>query len=68
MSFSKVYERDLGEGIQVGSDIKIRVVRIKGQRVRLMIEAPSKDEVFRIGRLLSFDLSPKPQLSSDNED
>ena len=42
-----VLTRKLGEKIQIGDDISILIMDIKGKQVRLGIEAPSEIEVHR---------------------
>lgn len=42
-----VLSRKLGEAIQIGPDVVVRVVRMDGQAVRLAIEAPSSVRIFR---------------------
>lgn len=42
-----VLSRKLGQGIQVGPDVRIRIVRIDGQNVRIGIEAPNGVMIYR---------------------
>lgn len=42
-----ILTRKEGEGIMIGDEIEVRVVRIKGGHVRLSIEAPREINVRR---------------------
>lgn len=42
-----VLTRKIGESINIGDDIKIRIMEIKGGAVRLGIEAPKSTAVYR---------------------
>ena len=42
-----VLSRRTGEGITIGTDIRVQVIEIKGGQVRLGIEAPSSVQVHR---------------------
>lgn len=42
-----VLTRKLGEGITIGSDVRVVVLEIKGGQVRLGIEAPQSIQVHR---------------------
>jgi carbon storage regulator len=42
-----ILSRKHGESIQIGDGIEIKVISIKGDQVKLGIEAPSHVEVFR---------------------
>jgi len=42
-----VLTRKIGESIAIDSNIKIRVVQIKGKQVRLGIEAPKETKIHR---------------------
>lgn len=42
-----VLTRKLGEAIQIGDDIEIIVVSVKGDQVKLGINAPKNVEIFR---------------------
>lgn len=42
-----ILTRKLGESIQIGDEIKITIVEIKGRQVRLGIEAPPHTTVHR---------------------
>ncbi len=42
-----VLSRKLGEAIQIGDDIEIRIVAIEGEQVKLGIEAPKQIEIHR---------------------
>jgi len=42
-----VLSRRTGEGITIGTDIRVQVIEIKGGQVRLSIEAPSSVQVHR---------------------
>ncbi len=42
-----VLTRKLGEKIQIGDDISILIMEVKGKQVRLGIEAPSNVKVHR---------------------
>ena len=42
-----VLSRRIGEGITIGTDIRVQVVEIKGGQVRLGIEAPPSVKVHR---------------------
>lgn len=42
-----VLTRKLGEGITIGEQISIKVVEIKGNQVRLGIEAPQDMRIYR---------------------
>ncbi len=42
-----ILSRKHGESIQIGDGIEINVIAIKGDQVKLGIEAPSHIEVFR---------------------
>lgn len=42
-----VLTRKLGEAIQIGSDITVRVTRLDGGSVRLAIQAPASVRIFR---------------------
>ena len=42
-----VLTRKIGEQIVIGSDIKIKIVEVKGKQVRIGIEAPRNVEVNR---------------------
>jgi carbon storage regulator len=46
-----VLSRRIGEGITIGTDVRVQIIEIKGGQVRLGIEAPPsvkvhRDEVF----------------------
>lgn len=53
-----VLTRRSGESIAIGDDIRIRVLRTNGSRVRIGIEAPADVRILREQR---DDLSPKPE-------
>ena len=42
-----VLSRKLGEAIQIGDDVEIMVVDIRGELVRLGIKAPQKTQIWR---------------------
>jgi carbon storage regulator len=42
-----VLSRRIGEGITIGTDIRVQVIEIKGGQVRLGIEAPPAIQVHR---------------------
>lgn len=42
-----VLSRNLGEGIFIGEDVIIRVVEVRGNKVRLGIEAPKSVTILR---------------------
>ena len=42
-----VLTRKLGEGITIGDGIRVVIVGIKGQHVRLGIEAPAQPTIYR---------------------
>lgn len=42
-----VLTRKLGEAIQIGDDIEILVVSVKGDQIKLGINAPKNVEIFR---------------------
>ena len=42
-----ILARKAGEGIQIGKDITVRVVEVRGKQVRLGIEAPAHTAVHR---------------------
>nr|WP_320113733.1 carbon storage regulator CsrA [uncultured Desulfuromonas sp.] len=42
-----VLTRKAGEGIVIGDDIKIQVVEIKGNNIRLGIDAPRNKKIYR---------------------
>ena len=42
-----VLSRKIGEAIQIGSDVRVRVVAIQGGQVRLAIDAPDEVRVHR---------------------
>lgn len=42
-----VLTRRLGEGVLIGNDVRVRVVRLNGGRVRLAITAPTGTRVMR---------------------
>lgn len=42
-----VLSRRVGEGITIGTDIRVQVIEIKGGQVRLGIEAPASVQVHR---------------------
>jgi len=42
-----VLERQVGESIRIGDNVRVEVVRVKGGRVKLGIEAPKHIEVHR---------------------
>jgi len=42
-----VLTRKLGEGIAIGNGIRVVIVGIKGQHVRLGIEAPAQTGIYR---------------------
>lgn len=43
-----VLSRKINESIQIGPDIRVKVVRLTGDRVRLAIEAPSDVSILRL--------------------
>jgi carbon storage regulator len=43
-----VISRKLGDKFQIGSDITIRIVRIRGNAVRIGIEAPDDMPIYRV--------------------
>ena len=51
-----VLSRKTGERIQIGNDVKITVVAVKGKRVRLGIEAPDHCRIVRDEVLWADDL------------
>lgn len=42
-----VLSRKLGETIMIGNDVKLTVVEVKGNRIKLGIEAPREYQVLR---------------------
>lgn len=42
-----ILTRRVGEKLRIGDDVTVTVSEIKGQQVRLAIEAPRKIEVYR---------------------
>lgn len=42
-----VLTRRLGEGITIGSSIRVVILGIRGNQVRLGIEAPAQTEIYR---------------------
>ena len=56
-----VLSRKLDESIKIGNDIKITILRVKGNTIRIGIDAPSDVRVIR-SELRSHDLE-----SSENE-
>ena len=42
-----VLTRKLGEIIRIGSDVTVRVLEIKGNQIRLGLEAPPEVKIFR---------------------
>ncbi|MDY0397187.1 carbon storage regulator CsrA [Desulfuromonas thiophila] len=42
-----VLTRKLGEGILIGEDIRLQIVEIKGNTVRLGIDAPRHKKIYR---------------------
>ncbi|QDU63908.1 hypothetical protein Pan216_47890 [Planctomycetes bacterium Pan216] len=42
-----VLTRRLGEGIRLGDNVEVRVLEVRGQRVRLGIEAPREMNIQR---------------------
>ena len=42
-----ILTRKLGECIQIGDDIQVRIIDVKGKQVRIGIEAPSKMPIHR---------------------
>ena len=63
-----VLSRKRGEGIQIGDQIMIRVVEIRGNRVRIAIDAPGdvgvlrEELVFDTGSLA--ELCPQPAVAA----
>jgi carbon storage regulator len=53
-----VLSRQVGEVIQIGDDIFVKVVRIEADRVRLGIEAPRETRIDRT-ELVQHALDPK---------
>lgn len=52
-----VLTRKIGETIRIGRNVSVRVLEIKGPRVRLGIEAPGSTRILR--QELSFDAAPE---------
>ena len=42
-----VLTRKMGESITIGDDIRITVIAVKGQQVKIGIDAPSETKVYR---------------------
>lgn len=42
-----VLTRKMGEGIIIGDDISIKIVEIKGGTIRIGIDAPSDQKIYR---------------------
>jgi carbon storage regulator len=42
-----VLSRRVGEGVCIGDDVKVSIVKVKGNQVRLMIEAPRTTSILR---------------------
>lgn len=42
-----ILSRKTGEAIQIGDDIEIRIVSLKGDQVKLGIDAPKHVEIYR---------------------
>jgi carbon storage regulator len=42
-----VLTRKMGESITIGDDIRITVIAVKGQQVKIGIDAPSDTKVYR---------------------
>ena len=42
-----VLTRRLGEGVTIGQEVRVVVLGIKGNQVRLGIEAPTQTEIYR---------------------
>ncbi|WAA09790.1 carbon storage regulator CsrA [Fervidibacillus albus] len=42
-----ILSRKTGEAIQIGDDIEIRIVSVKGDQVKLGIDAPKHVEIYR---------------------
>ena len=63
-----VLKRSVGEELVIGSDIHVRVVSVKRNRVRLGIVAPAAVRVDRLEvnlKLLSLDLSHPDSISAE---
>ncbi len=57
-----VLTRKKGEAVHLGSDIKVRVLAVQGNRVRLGIEAPHDVDVRRGELVVEFDTQTLPPI------
>lgn len=62
-----VLSRKLNETIQIGDDIELKVLEIKGDTVRLGIEAPRATEILR-GELILSIAKTNTESNELNED
>ncbi len=61
-----ILTRKVGEAVMIGHDVKITVLHVKGNQIRLGIDAPSSVAVHReeiFSRIQNSQLSPLSQLA-----
>lgn len=61
-----VLSRKVEDTIIIGDSVKIKVVQIKGNRIRLGIEAPSDVKILR-GELAPYDIASDQKTDSEKE-
>ena len=62
-----VLTRKAGEAICIGDDIELRIVSVRGQKVRLAIEAPREVSVRRSELMDEATQLSGPRLSRENQ-
>ncbi|AOV08512.1 carbon storage regulator CsrA [Sporosarcina ureilytica] len=63
-----VLSRKENETIKVGDDIEIRILEVKGDNVRIGIEAPKSVDILRGELVLSISKTNREALAIDNID
>ena len=61
-----VLSRKINETIQIGDDIEIRILEVKGDTVRIGIEAPKSVDILRGELVLSVSASNTEALTLDS--
>ena len=61
-----VLSRKVNETIQIGDDIEIRILEVKGDTVRIGIEAPKSVDILRGELVLSVSASNTEALTLDS--